>query len=82
KATELVAEAGAFCVKTSTGFIENIPVEEKVQHVKWMHEAVPELVKKVAGGVKKPEHAQLFFDIVPQEKLIFGASARFWLERR
>lgn len=78
KATELVAEAGAFCVKTSTGFIENIPVEEKVKHVQWMHEAVPELVKKVAGGVKTLDHAKLFFNVVPADKLIFGASAKFW----
>lgn len=81
KATEIVAKAGAFCVKTSTGFIENIPVEEKALHVQWMHEAVPELVKKVAGGVKKPEHAQLFFDIIPVDKLIFGASFKFWPEK-
>ena len=79
KATELVAKSEAFCVKTSTGFIKNIPVEEKVAHVKWMHEAAPELVKKIAGGVKTKKQAQLFFDILPADKIIFGASAKFWI---
>ena len=79
KATELVAKSGAFCVKTSTGFIENIPVENKVEHVKWMHEAVPELVKKVAGGIKTKEQVKLF-NFIPEDKLIFGASSKFWLE--
>ncbi len=79
KATELVAESGAFCVKTSTGFIQNIPVEEKVKHIQWMHEAVPELMKKVAGGVKNKKDVQIFLDILPSNKLIFGASEKFWL---
>ena len=79
KATELVAESGAFCVKTSTGFVQNIPVEEKVKHIQWMHEAVPELVKKVAGGIKTKEDVQLFLALLPGNKLIFGASTKFWL---
>lgn len=78
KATELVAEAEAFCVKTSTGFIENIPVKEKVKHVLWMQEAVPELFKKVAAGFTEPEDAEPFFEIVPADMLIFGASKKFW----
>ena len=81
KATELVAESGAFCVKTSTGFIANIPIQQKVQHVKWMHEAAPGLVIKVAGGVKTMADAELFFDVVPRELLIFGASADFWKKK-
>lgn len=78
KATEIVAKSGAFCVKTSTGFVANIPVEQKVSHVKWMHEAAPELMIKVAGGVKTLAQAKLFWEVVPPEKLIFGASAKFW----
>lgn len=80
KAIEIVAESGAFCVKTSTGFIKNIPVQEKVRQVKWMHEAVPSLVKKVAGGVKTKKDTELF-SFVPEDLLIFGASSKFWLEK-
>lgn len=80
KACELAAKAGAFCVKTSTGFVANIPVEKKVEHVRWMHEAVPELMIKLAGGVKNSNQLKPFYDIVPQEKLIVGASSKFWLE--
>lgn len=78
EATLLVEKSGAFCAKTSTGFVANIPVEQKVQHVKWMHEAAPRLMIKVAGGIKTMAHAKLFWDVVPREKLIFGASERFW----
>lgn len=83
KATELSAKAGAFCVKTSTGFVANITVEEKTWHVKWMHEADPELVIKIAGGVKTQKQVQWFFDNLwlPKDKLIFGASSKFWLEK-
>jgi len=80
KATEIVANSGAFCVKTSTGFIKNIPIEEKVKHAKWMHEAVPELVKKISGGVKTEKDAELFSGVVPEDLLIFGASSKFWEE--
>lgn len=80
KAAEIVAESGAFCVKTSTGFIKNIPIERKVEHVKWIHEAVPEIMKKVSGGVKTERDAEIFFDVVPKDLLIFGASAKFWME--
>jgi deoxyribose-phosphate aldolase len=78
KAAELAAESGAFCVKTSTGFVANIPVKDKVKHVQWMHEAAPGLMVKVAGGVTTREEAELFLDVVPPEQLIFGASALFW----
>ena len=78
-ATELVAQSGAFCIKTSTGFIKNIPVEDKVKQVELMHKVAPDLVKKVAGGVKNERQAQLFFDVLPADKLIFGASGKFWL---
>ncbi len=77
-ATKLVAYSGAFCAKTSTGFIANIPVEQKVQHVRLMHEAAPHLMIKVAGGIKTMHDARLFLGVVPAEKLIIGASSMFW----
>lgn len=78
EATRLVASSGAFCVKTSTGFIANIAPEAKVQHVAWMHEAEPGLMKKAAGGFKTPEQVKRLWDVVPREKLIVGASSPFW----
>lgn len=82
KATELSVTSGAFCVKTSTGRNAIIPVEAKVRHVKWMYEVIqamksPTLIK-IAGGIKTMAHAKLFWDVVPPERLIFGASAKFW----
>ena len=79
EATGIVAESGAFCVKTSTGFLPNdIPIEEKVKFVKWMHDAAPELVIKVAAGVRSMAHARMFLEVVPEDRLIIGASAKIW----
>ncbi len=88
EAVRLVGRAGVFCVKTSTGVIDNIPragipLEVKVQHVAWMWEAITRdnlgLAIKVAGGIKTMKDARLFMDLgIPPEKLIFGASEKFW----
>jgi len=79
EATHLVAESGAFCVKTSTGFLDkDISVEEKVKFVKWMHEAAPRLMIKVAGGVKTMAHVKMFLEVVPESQLIVGASGKIW----
>jgi len=79
KVAKLVKKSGAFCIKTSTGFIENIPIKEKILHVKWIYKAVPDILIKVAGGIKTKSDAQQFFDVVPSDNLIFGASRKFWL---
>ncbi len=78
EATRLVASSGAFCVKTSTGFIDNILPEAKAQHIIWMHEAEPGLMKKGAGSYKKLSQVQLLWNAVPPEKLIIGATSTFW----
>jgi deoxyribose-phosphate aldolase len=79
EAAKIVAESGAFCVKTSTGFLQkDISVEEKVKFVKWMHEAAPELTIKVAGGVKTMAHVRMFLEVVPENQLIIGASGKIW----
>lgn len=88
EAVRLVGRAGAFCVKTSTGVIDNIPrlgipLEVKVQHVRWMWEVIEKenlgLAIKVAGGIKTMKDATLFLNLgIPPEKLIFGASEKFW----
>lgn len=78
EATHLIADVGAFCVKTSTTVIDNIPPEAKLQHVVWMHEAEPALTKKLAGGVRKLSQVEPLWKIIPSEKLIVGASTPFW----
>ncbi|PIQ93005.1 MAG: deoxyribose-phosphate aldolase [Parcubacteria group bacterium CG11_big_fil_rev_8_21_14_0_20_39_14] len=53
KASGIVKESGAFCVKTSTGFMANIDIDTKVGHVRLMREAVgPDFQIKAAGGIK------------------------------
>ncbi|MBI2062683.1 MAG: hypothetical protein HYW38_00380, partial [Candidatus Colwellbacteria bacterium] len=77
-ATELVATSKAFCVKTSTTMVDNVPPEVKIQHIKWMHEAAPNLIKKLSGGVRKLSQVEPLWDFLPPEKLIVGASTPFW----
>lgn len=78
EATHLIATAGAFCIKTSTTVIDSIPPEAKLQHVLWMHEAEPALIKKLAGGVRRLSQVEPLWKIIPPEKLIVGASTPFW----
>lgn len=78
EATRLIADVGAFCAKTSTTVVDNIPPEAKLQHVIWMDEAEPRLVKKPAGGFRKMSQVEPFFKVILPEKLIFGASMPFW----
>lgn len=78
EATRLISVTGAFCVKTSTTVVDNITPEEKIQHIVWMHEAVPELTKKLAGGVRKLSQVEPLWKVIPPEKLIVGASVPFW----
>ncbi len=73
KAAELVKESGAFCVKTSTGFMANIDIEKKVEHVKIMREAVgPDFPIKSAGGIKTKEDIERLIEAGAN---IIGASA-------
>ena len=59
KASLLVRESGAICVKTSTGMSPKVDVEIKAGHIRLMREAVgPEFLIKAAGGIKTAEAAQ------------------------
>src|SRR3989344_2435343 len=78
KVTELVAEIGAFCIKSSTGVIAKIPVEQKIQHIAWMHQVAPHLTIKIAGDVGSMEQVNAARSVVPAGKLIVGASRPFW----
>jgi deoxyribose-phosphate aldolase len=52
KASEIVKEAGCYCVKTSTGIDPKVAIDEKIRHIKIMREAVgPGFPIKFAGGV-------------------------------
>jgi deoxyribose-phosphate aldolase len=54
KASEIVKEAGAICVKTSTGKdpLDQPELKEKARHLKIMREAAPGLEIKAAGNIK------------------------------
>lgn len=54
KASELVKEAGAFCVKTATSRdpLSHLELQEKARHLKLMREAAPGLKIKASGNIK------------------------------
>jgi deoxyribose-phosphate aldolase len=55
KASELVKESGAICVKTATVSdpLGETELREKAKHVKLMRESAPGLLVKAAGGIRK-----------------------------
>jgi len=55
KASEIVKEAGAICVKTATvdDPLDRSELDEKAKHVRIMKESAPGLLIKAAGGIKK-----------------------------
>jgi len=54
KASEIVREAGAICVKTATvnDPLDQTELTEKAKHVRIMREAAPGLLVKAAGGIR------------------------------
>jgi len=54
KASQIVREAGAFCVKTATEKdpLEHRELKEKFYHLKLMRKAAPGLLIKAAGGIR------------------------------
>lgn len=54
KASEIVKEAGAICVKTATvdDPLDRSELDEKAKHVRIMKESAPGLLIKAAGGIK------------------------------
>ena len=54
KASEIVKEAGAICVKTATvdDPLDRTELPEKAKHVKIMRESAPGLLVKAAGGIR------------------------------
>ncbi len=60
KVSQIVKEAGAFCVKTATGKdpLENREMTEKARHLKIMRKNAPGLEIKASGNVKTLENAE------------------------
>jgi len=54
KASELVEEVGAICVKMATfkDPLENREIEEKCRHLKLMREGAPDILVKASGNIK------------------------------
>jgi len=54
KASEIVKEAGAICVKTATlqDPLDNTELQEKVKHVRIMKESAPGLLIKASGAIR------------------------------
>jgi len=54
KASKIVKEAGAICVKTATEKdpLEHRELKEKFYHLKLMHQGAPGLLIKAAGGIR------------------------------
>ena len=61
KASELVQEAGAICVKTATNKdpLERRQLEEKAKHIKMMSESAPDLFVKASAKIRTLEDAKL-----------------------
>jgi deoxyribose-phosphate aldolase len=64
KASELVKEAGAICVKTATDKdpLEEREVEEKARHLLIMRESAPGLLIKASGNIKNYKEAKYMSD--------------------
>ncbi len=60
KASELVKEAGAICVKTATEKdpLENRQMEEKARHLRIMRKSAPGLLIKASGNIRSLEDAK------------------------
>ena len=54
KASEMVKEAGAICVKTATvdDPLDNSELPEKARHIKIMRESAPGILVKASGGIR------------------------------
>ncbi len=64
KASELVKQAGAICVKTATSAdpLDNRELKEKAIHVKMMKESAPGLLIKASGKINTLEEAKMMID--------------------
>ena len=63
KASEIVKQAKAFCVKTATEKdpLDRLELKEKAKHVKIMKESAPGLLIKAAGSIRTLRDAKVMF---------------------
>ncbi len=64
KASELVQEAGAICVKTATNKdpLERRQLEEKARHVKMMDQSAPDLLVKASAKIRTLEDCRMMIE--------------------
>ena len=64
RASQLVKQAGAFCVKTATEKdpLEHIELKEKARHLKIMREGAPGLKIKAAGNIRSLKDAFMMIE--------------------
>lgn len=74
KASEIVMESGAICVKTSTAKdpLDNFELKEKAKHLRIMKESAPGLLIKAAGNIRTLEDAMVMVEAGAD---IIGASS-------
>jgi len=61
KASEIVKDAGAICVKTATldDPLDNSELEEKAKHIKIMRESAPGILVKASGSIRNLSDVQM-----------------------
>lgn len=52
KASQLVKDAGAICVKTSTGWKPKTDISTKANHIKIIRQTLPNILIKASGGIR------------------------------
>lgn len=64
KASEIVKEAGAICVKTSTfkDPLDHFELLEKARHLKLMRDSAPGLLVKAAGNIRTFDDAKMMIE--------------------
>lgn len=64
KASEIVKEAGAVCVKTSTAKdpLDQLELKEKAKHLKIMRESAPGLEIKAAGNIRNHQDLKMMVE--------------------
>ncbi|MDD5145876.1 MAG: deoxyribose-phosphate aldolase [Candidatus Pacebacteria bacterium] len=65
KASEIVKESGAICVKTATvnDPLDHSELAEKAKHVSIMKESAPGLLVKAAGSIRKLADVKMMFEV-------------------
>ena len=80
-------DAGIWCLKTSTGkydietpagFLPRVYFDQKLRHAHCMHEACPDMMIKVAGGIKTLQEVRDVCSVTSKERVLIGTSNPIW----